>query len=842
MGSKMLIDATHAEETRVVVVRGHRIEEFDFESAARKQLKGNIYLAKVTRVEPSLQAAFVDYGGNRHGFLAFSEIHPDYYQIPVADRQALLREEEEDARHQADDEAHPAKHEPRGGGESPGDDARPEEVLEDDAGGEASGGAEAAGPETGETEPVAAPHLEHGLPAEIGDGIEYVEEDAEAQKVDSVGAEDALEEVPQRRRRPQRRVYKIQEVIKRRQVILVQVVKEERGNKGAALTTYLSLAGRYCVLMPNTARGGGISRKITDSTDRRRLKEVTRDIEVPTGMGLIVRTAGAQRTKNEIKRDFDYLMRLWENVRDLTLSSTAPALVYEEGSLIKRSIRDLYSKDVDEVQVEGDDAYREAKDFMKMLMPSHARNVKPYKDNRPLFSRFQIETQLDSLFSQTVTLQSGGYMVINQTEALVSIDINSGKATREHNIEDTALKTNLEASDEIARQLRLRDLAGLVVIDFIDMEEKRNNRSVERRLKEALKNDRARIQVGRISHFGLLEMSRQRLRPSLLEGSTRVCPHCEGRGIVRSVSSCALSVMRAIEEHLITRKVENLTVKCHRDVAAYVLNEKRNHLLDLEASYGISIFIVPSDDIKGSQAQIERAGERAVPHRKSAAAPVKIDTAFQDRDDEEPEAETTEDGEAEEDGEQADRAEAGEQHGNGDSQRRRRRRRGRRGGRRDQARDPALNGSEREEVPGLGEQPAIEPQAELGAADAEDAGDETRDAGAAGRSEETGDQDGRPERGRDRRDRWGRGRRNRNRQERGGNGEAVEQAAEAAQPPEESESRREEAPPPEPANEPEAEAAAASAEAYQPPKWQPPPATVVERPARSKSGWWSKRG
>ncbi|MFZ5673846.1 MAG: Rne/Rng family ribonuclease, partial [Pseudomonadota bacterium] len=658
MGSKMLIDATHAEETRVVVVRGNRIEEFDFESAARKQLKGNIYLAKVTRVEPSLQAAFVDYGGNRHGFLAFSEIHPDYYQIPVADRQALLREEEEDARHH-DDDFHPA-HADTERAEAHGDhvEAAPAEDNEsetpaveaagqDDDHPVAAMAADAAAPETLEAEPIAAPQVEHGLPAEIGDGIESVEEDAESQKVDSVGAEDALEEVPQRRRRPQRRVYKIQEVIKRRQVILVQVVKEERGNKGAALTTYLSLAGRYCVLMPNTARGGGISRKITDSTDRRRLKEVTRDIEVPAGMGLIVRTAGAQRTKTEIKRDFDYLMRLWENVRDLTLSSTAPALVYEEGSLIKRSIRDLYSKDVDEVQVEGDEAYREAKDFMKMLMPSHARNVKPYKDNRPLFSRFQVETQLDSLFSQTVTLPSGGYMVVNQTEALVSIDINSGKATREHNIEDTALKTNLEASDEIARQLRLRDLAGLVVIDFIDMEEKRNNRSVERRLKEALKNDRARIQVGRISHFGLLEMSRQRLRPSLLEGSTRVCPHCEGRGIVRSVSSCALSVMRAIEEHLISRKAENLTVKCHRDVAAYVLNEKRNHLLDLEATYTISIFIVPSDDMKGSQVLIERAGERAVPQRKTAAAPVKIDTAFQDRE-EEPEVEEAPEAEEEE--------------------------------------------------------------------------------------------------------------------------------------------------------------------------------------------------
>ncbi len=825
MGSKMLIDATHAEETRVVVVRGNRIEEFDFESAARKQLKGNIYLAKVTRVEPSLQAAFVDYGGNRHGFLAFSEIHPDYYQIPVADRQALLREEEEDARHQADDDSPPAR------AERPEKHEEHRDVTANADEGNAA--AETAAPETQESEPVSVPKVEHGLPAEIGDGIETVEEDAEAQKVDSVGAEDALEEVPQRRR-PHRRVYKIQEVIKRRQVILVQVVKEERGNKGAALTTYLSLAGRYCVLMPNTARGGGISRKITDSTDRRRLKEVTRDIEVPTGMGLIVRTAGAQRTKNEIKRDFDYLMRLWENVRDLTLSSTAPALVYEEGSLIKRSIRDLYSKDVDEVQVEGDEAYREAKDFMKMLMPSHARNVKPYKDNRPLFSRFQVETQLDSLFSQTVTLPSGGYMVVNQTEALVSIDINSGKATREHNIEDTALKTNLEASDEIARQLRLRDLAGLVVIDFIDMEEKRNNRSVERRLKEALKNDRARIQVGRISHFGLLEMSRQRLRPSLLEGSTRVCPHFEGRGIVRSVSSCALSVMRAIEEHLITRKAENLTVKCHRDVAAYVLNEKRNHLLDLEATYGISIFIVPSDDVKGSQVQIERAGERAVPQRKTAAAPVKIDTAFQEKE-EEPEAEAVADSEGEEDAEgahEAERAEEGEQHGDGS--RRRRRRRGRRGGRRGQDRDQAHagNGGERSEIPGLGDQPSLELEAEAEESAAED---EPAEVEADARREDRGEQEGRGERNRGRRDRWGRNRRNRNRHDRnGGDGEREMTEAHAE--------RSEQPPAPRPLEPPEAEPAAAPAEAYQPPKWQPPAPTVKERPAQSKTGWWSKRG
>jgi ribonuclease E len=697
MGSKMLVDATHSEETRVVVVRGNRIDEFDFESAARKQLKGNIYLAKVTRVEPSLQAAFVDYGGNRHGFLAFNEIHPDYYQIPIADRQALLRQEQDEAR-RSDDDFEPVdsrvaereKPEAEANGETPVEPSEPASGLagsSDDLtapplspAGELFSSEEGSPDEPGSVsaEPRANDSLADEPPAPVS-SVEIVEEDVETASVDSVGAEDVLEEVPQRPRRPLRRHYKIQEVIKRRQVILVQVVKEERGNKGAALTTYLSLAGRYCVLMPNTARGGGISRKITDANDRRRLKDVARDIEVPEGMGLIVRTAGAQRTKTEIKRDFDYLMRLWESVRDLTLNSTAPSLVYEEGDLIRRSIRDLYTKDVDEVLVEGEESYRDAKDFMKMLMPSHARNVKPYKDTRPLFSRFQVETQLDSLFSPTVTLPSGGYMVINQTEALVSIDINSGKATREHNIEDTALRTNLEASDEIARQLRLRDLAGLIVIDFIDMEEKRNNRSVERRLKEALKHDRARIQVGRISHFGLLEMSRQRLRQGMLEGSTKTCPHCEGRGIVRSVSSCALSVLRSIEEQLITKRPENLTVQCYRDVASYVLNEKRDHLLALEQSFGVSIFIIPSDTVRFAESLIERGGERMPTLRKAISSPVKMETALveetdqaadEDKEDESPEPETSP--------VEVSRSETDDsEHRRG----RRRRRRGRRGGR-----------------------------------------------------------------------------------------------------------------------------------------------------------------
>jgi ribonuclease E len=686
MGSKMLVDATHTEETRVVVVRGNRIDEFDFESAARKQLKGNIYLAKVTRVEPSLQAAFVDYGGNRHGFLAFSEIHPDYYQIPIADRQALLRQERDDARH-GDDDFEPF--DGHGNGKTLQAESAEEQSVKSDRIAETEPNfSEAAGSESPadapasemETAPVESGQTEEP-PASVS-SVETVEEDLEARSVESVGAEDVLEEVPQRARRQQRRHYKIQEVIKRRQVILVQVVKEERGNKGAALTTYLSLAGRYCVLMPNTARGGGISRKITDAGDRRRLKDVARDIEVAEGMGLIVRTAGAQRTKTEIKRDFDYLMRLWESVRDLTLSSTAPSLVYEEGNLIKRSIRDLYTKDVDEVLVEGEEAYRDAKDFMKMLMPSHARNVKLYKDTRPLFSRFQVETQLDSLFSQTVTLPSGGYMVINQTEALVSIDINSGRSTREHNIEDTALRTNLEASDEIARQLRLRDLAGLIVIDFIDMEEKRNNRAVERRLKEALKHDRARIQVGRISHFGLLEMSRQRLRQGMLEGSTKTCPHCEGRGVIRSVSSCALSVLRSIEEQLIAKRPENLTVQCHREVASYILNEKRDHLLILEQSFGVSIYIVPSDDVKAAEALIERGGERTPPIRKALSAPVKMETALAEvpeepaEDEEETVADQTTSEEPPLAASESESAESEQKRGH------RRRRRGRRGGRR----------------------------------------------------------------------------------------------------------------------------------------------------------------
>ena len=674
MASKMLIDSAHPEETRVCVVRGNRIEEFDYESASRRPLKGNIYLAKVTRVEPSLQAAFVEYGGNRHGFLAFSEIHPDYYQIPVADRQALLDADAEDARLAREEEdAEPEKAKPRRrrsrsarskddkvASDPVADEAAAEDGTDGDTADSEEAQAEAGSSESGDdtakagakdadndSEPADAAEAEVSEADDAGEELsasqqapEAVDDedsasdtedtdvdaqtdandDSEVAAADDDSDDDADEAAPKPRKRAPRKNYKIQEVIKRRQVLLIQVVKEERGNKGAALTTYMSLAGRYCVLMPNTARGGGISRKITDASDRRRLKDVIREVEVPEGMGLIVRTAGAQRTKTEIRRDYDYLLRMWESVRELTLKSAAPTLVYEEGNLIKRSIRDLYSKDIDEVVVEGEEGFREAKDFMKMLMPSHARNVKLYKDTRQLFTRHQVESQLDGLFTPNVTLPSGGYIVMNQTEALVSIDINSGKATREHSIEDTALKTNLEAAVEISRQLRLRDLAGLIVIDFIDMEENRNNRAVERKLKDALKNDRARIQVGRISHFGLLEMSRQRLRQGMMESSTMQCPHCEGTGVIRGVSSCALSVLRGIEEHLLSRKPESLDVRVHPDVAFYIFNEKRDHLLSLEENYGISIYVLPDTERALADSVIERKPDRKGP----AARPVSI--------------------------------------------------------------------------------------------------------------------------------------------------------------------------------------------------------------------------
>jgi ribonuclease E len=781
MANKMLIDATHPEETRVVVLRGNRVEEFDFESAQRKQLRGNIYLAKVTRVEPSLQAAFVDYGGNRHGFLAFSEIHPDYYQIPVADRQALI-DEEERAQRAADDEAdrrsrrhrrpeRPARRrdaivqgdaaaadeDPAGhsadesSDQAHGDSADHEADHEidsdadDDANGQAAEPANTgmeASADDAEAGRTPGPFHDasqegsqdgshdrsHDTPAESGaaatdhetpshdgaplapadgaadatyggdaaeqhhrgarNGEAHERDDAaeEEEIVESVGGADALEEVPDRAPR-YRRQYKIQEVIKRRQVMLVQVVKEERGTKGAALTTYLSLAGRYSVLMPNTARGGGISRKITNSEDRSRLKEAAAELEVPEGMGVILRTAGASRTKIEIKRDFEYLLRMWETVRDLTLKSTAPKLVYEEGSLVKRSIRDLYTKDIDDVIVAGPEAYHEAKDFMRMLMPSHARNVHLYVENQPLLSRYGVENQLDAMFSPVVQLRSGGYIVLNQAEALVAIDVNSGRATREHHIEDTALKTNLEASDEISRQLRLRDLAGLIVIDFIDMDEKRNNRAVERRLKECLKHDRARIQVGRISHFGLLEMSRQRIRTSVLESSTEKCPYCGGSGHVRSVSSLALQVLRALEDQLMRGGTHNLIARTRPDVALYLLNQKRAHLRSLEERFAITITISSDESVRAPQAFVIDRGEqvhsveaaRALAERaQTLAAPVEDE---EEADDFEGAGETDE-SESEAPGAAADAEHADHaEHGEGGGPRRRRRRRGRRGGR-----------------------------------------------------------------------------------------------------------------------------------------------------------------
>ncbi|MFT0892314.1 Rne/Rng family ribonuclease [Pseudochelatococcus sp. G4_1912] len=590
MANKMLIDASHPEETRVVVVRGNKVEEFDFESASRKQLRGNIYLAKVTRVEPSLQAAFVEYGGNRHGFLAFSEIHPDYYQIPVADRQALLEEEahtEHDLDH--DDERGNYRNRP---------------VAKQAARKHVSISADA---EEGSEENASLMSVTESLT----NVTEIESDDSEEDQVEQVGGStDALEELPDRRQRPLRRQYKIQEVIKRRQVLLIQVVKEERGNKGAALTTYLSLAGRYSVLMPNTARGGGISRKITNIPDRKRLKAIAQELEVPDGMGVIVRTAGASRTKAEIKRDFEYLLRMWESVRELTLQSSAPALVYEEGSLIKRAIRDLYNKDIDEVHVSGDEGYREAKDFMRMLMPSHAKAVQPYKDIQPLFARSGVEAQLDAMFSSQVTLKSGGYIVINPTEALVSIDVNSGRSTREHNIEDTAYRTNLEAAEEVSRQLRLRDLAGLIVIDFIDMEDKRNVRNVEKKLKDCLKDDRARIQVGRISAFGLMEMSRQRIRTGVLESSSVPCAHCAGTGFVRATPSIALHILRAIEEALIKSAGYEINVKTRTEVALYVLNQKRVHLRELETRFGAPISILADDiNLTGTNYYVLERGE-----------------------------------------------------------------------------------------------------------------------------------------------------------------------------------------------------------------------------------------
>ena len=627
MPKKMLNDAAHAEETRVVVVDGNRVEEFDFESETRRQLAGNIYLAKVTRVEPSLQAAFVDYGGNRHGFLALSEIHPDYYQIPIADREALMEEERAyaEALREQEENAQAEKKRSRVKTRSKHtksadfiekqdlNEGTANELLESDVPvSEESqiGSSDKLDEKDSEKTRDVYPDLEANSDNEpAAEETTDTDQDGSSEynldEIESVSeADDPLDLVIASKPRPRR--YKIQEVIKVRQILLVQVVKEERGNKGAALTTYLSLAGRYCVLMPNTARGGGISRKITNAVDRKKLKEIAGGIEVPSGAGLIVRTAGAKRTKTEIKRDYEYLQRLWEQIRELTLKSIAPTKIYEEGDLVKRSIRDLYNRDLDEVLVEGEVGYKIAKDFMRMIMPSHSKNVKHYNDPLPLFSRYQVETYLTSMFNPVVQLKSGGYLVIGVTEALVAIDVNSGRATKEGSIEDTALKTNLEAADEVSRQLRLRDLAGLIVIDFIDMEDRRNNSAVERKLKDKLKTDRARIQVGRISGFGLLEMSRQRLRPGMIEATTQNCPHCHGTGLIRSEENLALSIIRQIEDEGVRGRSREVVVNCPVSVANFIVNQKRDHIANIEARFSLFVRINADTALVSPEYSIEK--------------------------------------------------------------------------------------------------------------------------------------------------------------------------------------------------------------------------------------------
>jgi ribonuclease E len=623
MPKKMLIDATHAEETRVVVVEGNKVDEFDFESLNKRQLSGNIYLAKVTRVEPSLQAAFVDYGGNRHSFLSFAEIHPDYYQIPVADREALIAEEEAYAK-SLEEETSIAKQKKSRvrkrktkviAEEANNDEILTSKIIDNS---NTNTSIEEQTAETSAeinsdlTEDIDESNINNDKSLDIhtDEDIEANTEDARAEDdiiddgIESVANEDIEEEVRPRKPRPRR--YKIQEVIKVRQILLIQVVKEERGNKGAALTTYLSLAGRYCVLMPNTARGGGISRKITNVQDRKKIKEITSELDVPKGAGLIVRTAGAKRNRDDILRDYEYLMRQWTQIRDVTLESIAPTQIYAEGDIIKRSIRDLYNNDIDEIIVDGERGFEAAKAYMTMLMPSHVKRVKQYKNKMPLYARYQVESYLGGMFNPTVQLKSGGYIVIGVTEALVAVDVNSGKATKESSIEKTALKTNLEAADEVARQLRLRDLAGLIVIDFIDMEERRNNISVEKRMKDKLKSDRARIQVGRISGFGLMEMSRQRLRPGMLEATTKECPHCLGTGLVRSDDSQALSILREIEEEAIRKRTKEIHATVPVGISNYLLNHKRENIALIESQYGISIIIEASSTMIGTEYELEK--------------------------------------------------------------------------------------------------------------------------------------------------------------------------------------------------------------------------------------------
>ncbi|GFE50359.1 ribonuclease E [Roseobacter cerasinus] len=763
MAKKMLIDATHAEETRVVVVDGNKVEEFDFESENRRQLAGNIYLAKVTRVEPSLQAAFVDYGGNRHGFLAFSEIHPDYYQIPVADRQALMEEERAyaEAQKAKEDEDEKPKRRTRSRSRSKAkaetasteDAVATKEVDADQIDGmqtidlddeEGSSPMERVA-ETPVEEPVDTPEDATAEAAEAPADAEAAsegavetiedndgdEDDAPQRKSDASAKDDSIESVaddddhedirPARKPRPRR--YKIQEVIKVRQILLVQVVKEERGNKGAALTTYLSLAGRYCVLMPNTARGGGISRKITNAADRKKLKEIANEIEVPDGAGLIVRTAGAKRTKAEIKRDYEYLQRLWEQIRELTLKSIAPAKIYEEGDLIKRSIRDLYNREIDEVFVEGERGYRIAKDFMKMIMPSHAKNVKLYTESLPLFARYQVESYLAGMFNPTVQLPSGGYIVIGVTEALVAIDVNSGRATKEGSIEQTATKTNLEAADEVARQLRLRDLAGLIVIDFIDMDERKNNAAVEKRVKEKLKTDRARIQVGRISGFGLMEMSRQRLRPGMIEATTQPCQACHGTGLIRSDDNLALSILRQIEEEGTRKRSREVLIKAPVGIANFLMNQKREHIAQIEGRYGLSVRIEGDPMLVSPDFSLEKfkTATRVVPAAVDHV--VSVDTSIMDQVDADEDSDA-----AVEEAPAPDqpRSEDGEGDGKPKRRRRRRRRRGKsNGGENGQSGDTDASHES-------GEQPAEVQEADASApatADAEAGGAALKSAG-----------------------------------------------------------------------------------------------------------------
>ncbi len=795
MSKRMLIDATHAEETRVVVMDGNRLVDFDVETSTKKQNKGNIYLAKVVRVEPSLQAAFVEYGGNRHGFLAFSEIHPDYYQIPVADRERLLEMQAEELRQEQERE----DREFEAGGEAAltatrARDARPSHTVVHSYD-VANGDQPDVDIEVGKwLHPVEAPRAQPMDVAATDDSIEAdTTADSEAAQESSDNNDDASassqtentlgtrvesvlseEDAPppetmggdaydarSERRIPPRylRNYKIQEVIHRRQILLIQVVKEERGTKGAALTTYISLAGRFSVLMPNSPRGGGISRKITSAGDRKRLREVMDELALPNSMGMIVRTAGAGRPKPEIKRDCEYLLRLWDSIRETTLASSAPALIHEEANLIKRAIRDVYDRDVEDITVEGEDGYRAARDYMRMLMPSHVKKVQIHHDGGlPLFAKSGVENQLDAMHSPTVQLKSGGYLVINQTEALVAIDVNSGRSTRERGIEETALRTNMEAAEEAARQLRLRDLAGLIVIDFIDMEARKHNAMVERKLKEALKLDRARIQVGHISHFGLLEMSRQRLRPSLSESNFIQCPHCQGTGTIRSVESSAVHVLRAIEEEGGKRRASEIQVRVAGEIAFYILNHKRERLAEIEDRFGMKVVFLADETLRAPGLKIERLkamteeqaaelSQRVVPEIASIDGDLDDDISDDDDDADAPtgDAATTESAE--------------------DGERRRRRRRRRRGGRRDDANGDAETSDEAGEE---GEQ-AAEGAAKTAEADASD--EEEADTPPAPTSDGKGDEEGR------RRRRGRRGGRRRRRDDEGSSEETTAPAA-----------------------------------------------------------------